>query len=181
MCEPILPAPIGAGISFNAKLGLFHQNWAAIDLHTDFAIYKLLSITPLQAHLITSGMMFGRKARLLVDLVKHSSIKDKSQLLEPFNVISGAKRDMKTHSYCSTNAIIVTFLERSASNTFRAKEISFTLNEFHEHVDKVTRAAESFIAAINASPEEILEFAGAALSLKRDGNVSDNHTDPHDP
>jgi hypothetical protein len=171
MTELNLPIPIEAGISFNAKLGLFHQNWAAIDLHTDFAIYKFPGITPLQAHLITSGMMFGRKARLLVDLVKHSDIKQKNKIIEPFSIIRGAQRDMITHSYCSTDALSVTFLERSVSNTFRAKERKFTLNEFHAHVDNVTRAAEQFISAIDASPDEIIEFIEAALNLKQDGDA----------
>jgi hypothetical protein len=175
MDESILPIPVGAGISFNAKLGLFHQNWAAIDLHTDFAIYKFLGVTPLQAHLITTGMMFGRKARLLVDLIKHSDIKDKSKFLEPFNIIRGAaRRDRITHSYIRTDATSVYFLERSAGNTFKAEEHQYTINEFYQHVDNTTRAAEAFIEAINASEREVIEFVKAALSLNRSEDVSDD-------
>ena len=63
--EPILPIPMVNHASYLQLLGIFHSNWSAIDLYTDFAIYQFLRVTPQQAHLITSGMVFGRKARLL--------------------------------------------------------------------------------------------------------------------
>lgn len=172
MTDPVLPLPLGVGIPFNATLGMFHQNWAAIDLHTDFAIYKFLKVTPLQAHLITSGMMFGSKARLLVDLVRHSNATNKSQILGPFNKIRASKRVMIAHSYCSSDALSVTFLERSAGQEFAAKEHVYTFEEFRAHVDEVRAAAEAFIDAIGASQKEIIEFVHAALSLNTKSETS---------
>jgi hypothetical protein len=59
--EPVLPIPMVKHASYLQLLGIFHSNWSAIDLYTDFAIYNFLHVTPQQAHLITSGMVFGQK------------------------------------------------------------------------------------------------------------------------
>jgi len=88
--EPILPMPIAKHTSYLQLLGIFHSNWSAIDAYTDFAIYQFLRVTPQQAHLITSGMVFGRKARLLGDLIRHSNDARKQKLMEAFNKIRTA-------------------------------------------------------------------------------------------
>lgn len=97
--EPILPIPMANHASYLQLLGIFHSNWSAIDVYTDFAIYQFLRVTPQQAHLITSGMVFGRKARLLDDLMRHSDDARKQKLMEAFNKIRAAKRDIISHSY----------------------------------------------------------------------------------
>jgi hypothetical protein len=172
MAELVLPVPLGKGISFNAMLGIFHLNWAAIDLHTDFAIYKFLKVTSLQAHLITSGMMFGRKARLLVDLIRHSDAKNKSAILGPFNIIRASNREMIAHSYFTSDAMSVVFLERSSANKFSVKEHRYSLPEFQAHVDKISAAAQAFVAAIDAPREEINDFVQTALSFARKSETS---------
>src|SRR5689334_19215041 len=105
---------------FRRLLGSFHYNWAALDVRIDFAIYKFLNVTSLQAHLITSGMMFGRKVRLLVDLIKHSSDTRKPQLLSALGRVTRANRDLLTHSYVRSDADSVTFMERKISGPFAA-------------------------------------------------------------
>jgi hypothetical protein len=167
MPEIPLPIPIGMGVQFNAILGMFHQNWSAIDLHTDFAIYRFLKVTPLQAHMIVSGMMFGRKARLLADLIRNSDAPNKAQLLGPFNRIRAAKRDVIAHSHFTSDALGVAFLERSVSADFKATVHQYTFAEFQRHVDEVAVTAREFVEAIGATPEEIDTFVKAALSLER--------------
>ena len=99
--EPVLPIPMVKHASYLQLLGIFHSNWSAIDLYTDFAIYNFLHVTPQQAHLITSGMVFGRKARLLDDLIRNSDDGRKQKLLEAFNKIRAAKHDIIAHSELS--------------------------------------------------------------------------------
>lgn len=162
-----LPIPLKHSIPYLSTLGTFHSNWSSIDLFTDFAIYQFLRVTPQQAHLITSGMMFGRKAKLLDDLIKHSSDKRKGKLLEAFNKIRASKREMLTHSYVASDALSVTFMERNISGPFSAKLHTFSGDEFKEHVKKMTDAANEFFEALEVSQVEINAFVNAALSLNR--------------
>lgn len=131
------PIPIGHQQFYHALLGVFHSNWSAIDLYTDIATMQFLGITPEQTHLITSGMVWGRKARLLADLIGHSSDTRRSALMTALNKIRAAKRDIFAHSYVASDAIHITFLERLTSGPFKIKEHVFTLEEFGEHARSV--------------------------------------------
>jgi hypothetical protein len=132
--EPILPIPTVKHASYLQLLGIFHSNWSAIDLHTDFAICQFLHVTQQQAHLITSGMMFGRKARLLADLIRNSDDGRKQKLLEAFKKIRAAKREIITHSYVASDAASVRYLERNISGPFKAEVHSYSAKELHDHV-----------------------------------------------
>jgi hypothetical protein len=104
--------PLAITKEFATTLGYFHSVFATLDLTTDFAIFKLLNVTPNEAHLITSGMMFGRKARLLTDLIGRSNHPNKKELLRAFNAVRGNKRDVIVHGYLWSKQIRVKFIER---------------------------------------------------------------------
>ena len=158
---------------FHRSLGLFHALWATIDLTTDFAIGKFLKVTPKEAHLITAGMMFGRKARLLADLIGRSDDPNKAVLLGAFNAIRGnSKRDIITHGYLWSDTSTVRFVERSISGEFKATQHSFTMKEFQDHIDDLVIHAIAFYDAVGASPDEIDTFAVAAFSLNRKSKTS---------
>lgn len=162
---------------YTQLMGLFQGNWASLEITTDYAIWKYLKVTPEQAHLITSGMMFGRKARLLADLIAHSNDPKKSVILGAFNKIrSLSKRDMFAHSYVRSDGTSITFLDRNASGQFRAKEHTFTLAEFAAHVNEFSIAGTTFYNALGATSQEVDAFAAAALRLS-----SKDKTSPVDP
>jgi hypothetical protein len=163
--EPFLPIPLAKNAQYLQNLGVFHSNWSAIDLYTDFAIFQFLKVTPEQAHLITSGMMFGRKARLLDDLIRHSNDQRKPKLLEAFNKIRAAKRDIISHSYVKSDALSVTFLEKNTSGTFKAKPHTYSANEFYAHVKTAADAATAFLSALECNQDDINAFAEAAINL----------------
>lgn len=106
--------PLQARDEFTSLLGPFYGIWASIDLTTDFAIGKFLNLTPFETYLVTSGQMFGKKARLLAELVKRSSYPKKAELTGAVNLIRGkAKRDIFAHGHMWSNENVVTFVERS--------------------------------------------------------------------
>lgn len=108
--------PLAFRDDYTQLMGQFQSNWAATEIVTDYAIYKFLKVTPGQAHLITSGMMFGRKARLLADLIGKSDDPKKAQILGAFNKLRGmSKRDMFAHAYVRSDRASITFLDRSRS------------------------------------------------------------------
>lgn len=179
MAEMILPVIMAKSAVYNQLIGIFHGNWSAIDLYTDYAIYKFLRVTPQQGHLITSGMMFGRKARLLDDLLKHSDDPRKSKMIEAFNKIRTAKRDILTHSYVRSDALTVTFMERKISGPFSAKEHTFTFQELQTHALDIADAAAAFFDALGATQADIDAFANAALSLNRKSNTSPGNPIDH--
>jgi hypothetical protein len=164
--------PYGESASYLQLLGIFHSNWSAIDLYTDFAIYQFLHVTPQQAHLITSGMMFGRKARLLADLIKHSDDPRKPKLLESFNKIRAAKRDIIAHSYVGSDALSVWYLERNTSGPFKAEVHSYSAERLRGYVQGIANAASDFYNALGVERAEIDAFANAALSLNRKSSTS---------
>ena len=162
-----MAGPLALSDEYSRLLGIFHYNWSAIDLHVDHAIYKFLNVTPIQAHLITSGLMFGRKIRLLVDLIKHSDSPQKTALLSELAKITKANRDIITHGWVRSDAETIYFLERRHSGAFTAKEHAYKLKEFEDLVWVVQAAGSKFRDLLGYTPEEIAVFAKAALSASR--------------
>src|SRR4051812_39541371 len=117
-------------------LGVFQGTWAIWELITDYAVGHFLNVTDEQAHLITAGMMFGTKGRLLADLISRSDHPHKAKLLGPLNWIRGhALRDALAHSYQKLGEDGgITFVDRRAGGGFAVKEHEFTLKEFAMHV-----------------------------------------------
>lgn len=153
-------------------LGCFHVTWALTDLTTDYAIWKFLGGTPLETHIITSGMMFGRKAKLLADLIANSNHPKKSEILGAFNKVRDHnKRNIIAHSYYLFDEKNVCFVERSNSGPYNAKEHTFPMDEFEDHVAKMGDYGQAFHSAIGASRELLTEFAHAALNRDHKSNT----------
>jgi hypothetical protein len=150
-------------------VGLFQGAWASLELTTDYAIWKFLKVTREQAHLITSGIMFGRKARLLADLIGRSDHPNKAKILGAFNEVRGTmnKRDIFAHSYVWSDQNVVKFIDRQAGGEYKAKEHRFTLKQFRDYVLEFSLSAERFYLSLGATREEINVFGNAALSLNR--------------
>jgi len=110
-------------------------------------------------------MVFGRKARLLDDLITHSDDNRKQKLLEAFNKIRAAKRDIIAHSYHGSNELSVQYVERNTSGRFKANVNTYTFNEFKQYVHK-------FYIALDASETKKNAFANAAFSLNRKSDTS---------
>jgi hypothetical protein len=170
--ESFSPIPLANDAQYLQNLGVFHSNWSAIDLYTDFAIFQFLKVTPEQAHIITSGMMFGRKARLLDDLIRHSNDQRKPKLLEAFNKIRAAKGDIISHSYVKSDMLTVTFLEKNISGSFKTKPHTYSAKDFYDHVKTTADAAKAFFAALECNQDDINAFAEAAVNLTNKSSTS---------
>jgi hypothetical protein len=154
-------------ILYQYRLGLFHSLWASIDVVADYLIGKLLKLPDEDAHMITWGMMFGPKAKLLATLIKLSDHPNKRVLLTALNLIRGeGRRDVIAHGYQLENEGGVAFLERSrSSNEFQTKLHEFTRDEFRSHVNKLIAAGNDFIEASGARTDDIQAFVDAASNL----------------
>ena len=75
------------------------------DSHTmmDYAIGKLLHLRPHQTHLLTSGMDFGRKLRLLLHGYKRGRHKRKNVIIGCLNYFWSEKRNIFAHSFMITS------------------------------------------------------------------------------
>ena len=165
--------PLSFRDDYTQLMGRAQSQWAALEVITDYAIGKFLKVTDGQAHLITSGMMFGRKGRLLADLIAKSNDPKKATILGAFNKIRGmSKRDMFAHSYLRSTKDTVTFLERSSSGEFTAKEYTFTLDEFRAYVMDFELAIGAFHTSLGATRAQFEAFAKAALSSSRNSKTS---------
>ncbi len=154
-------------------VGTFHGVWAIIDLITDYAIFRFLNVTPEQAHLITSGMMFGRKSRLLADLVGRSDHPKRDKILGALNWIRGSsKRDIITHGYQISDDNSLGFVHRSISGEFEASEHSFTNAEFLQHLRMLCAKAKEFQEALGVTHDQLREFGNAAFNLNRKSKTS---------
>jgi hypothetical protein len=154
-------------------LGGFHLACSTLDKLVDFAIYKFLKVSDLQAHFVTSGMVFGRKARLLVDLIRTSDHPNKATIQRAFNEVRGAtKREIITHGYLWSEPNQIKFMERSISGKFNAIEHEYSPIEFTIHVLVLCVNIVSFYRSLDANDDEIDKFAKAALSLNRKSTKS---------
>jgi hypothetical protein len=122
--------------------------------------------------MITSGLMFGRKARLLDDPIRNSQDPRKPKLLEPFNIIRAAKRDVISHSYVASDAVCVKYLERLTSGRTKAIVHTYTFDEFKAHVIDIHNAADAFLEALGATGAEIDAFVNAVFNLERKSSTS---------
>jgi hypothetical protein len=164
--------PLAFREDYTQLMGTFQSMWGSTEIVTDYAVYKFLKVTPGQAHLITAGMLFGRKGRLLADLIARSDNPKKERILSTFNKLRGlSKRDMFAHAYVRSDPNTITFLDRLGGE-FRAQEHTFTLDQFRAYVKAFENAGIAFSQALGASREELDAFAKAALSFSRKSNTS---------
>lgn len=74
--------------------------------------------------------------------------------------------DDKAREHIASDSQTLTFVERSHSGPYKAKEYHFTLDEFIDHVGKFAQACGDFAAAMEFEELEIEAFQHAALSVK---------------
>jgi hypothetical protein len=168
MTDPVpVDETLAMSPAFLHQLGVFHGAWSSAEQAVDFAIGQLLKLSYEQTHLLTAGMMFGSKARLLSALVKRSARKDTQQLLQALNLLrSEIKRDWLAHSYIVADRQTVTFINRSAANEYSVNSIRFSLTEFSEHILALTEAAGMIHRAFFNSKDELYKFIAAIDSAK---------------
>jgi hypothetical protein len=158
---------------FIHELGFFFGAWSAFDMITDFSIGKFLGLSHDATHLLTAGTVWGKKCRLLVELIKRSDHPKKQELLASLKIIQGqAKRDLFAHSYARSSDKTVTFLNRQEGGGYHAEEFTFTLETFREHVHKFVKAASAFQNAIDVPQSDCAAFWEAALSLNNKSDKS---------
>jgi hypothetical protein len=147
---------------FHRLLGLFHSIWLFTDPTIDFPIGKLLNCDPTDTHIITAGMEFSRKLRILTNLLKRSSIPNKDTLIKNLQTLQQARRDNITHAYIAASPTTIVFKFRSRGGAFSARRLSFSIADFEEHVAKTVCAAQAFQNALGASRSELDAFVAAA-------------------
>ena len=152
---------------FFGHLGLFHAIWSATELNIHLTIGKILKLTPEQTHALVAGMMFGRKAALLRSLLPKSDYKNVSELKEFLTHIKkSALRNVFTHSLIFSSPDGVTFVHRSSQDGYSAKGYSFKADDFCGHVIAFVKLAKEFDKALAIPPDELEQFARAALPPK---------------
>ncbi len=168
--NPELEGSIVLKEEFYRELGYFHIMCSIVDLTVDYAIAKFLAVPAEDVHLMTPGMSFGRKGKLLADLIGRSKQLDKAKrakLLGAINALRAVRRDAVTHSYIWASKDEIKFIERKVTGDFRAIEYCYTLNEFKAFVDDFAKKASIFDKELAAPPAELNAFANSALSLDR--------------
>ena len=151
--------------NFNLRLGLFYAAWASADMTIDMAIGRFLGLSDYEAQILTSGMEFGPKARLLAELVKRSLHPRKAEIIRNLNKLrNNAKRNVLSHSYIVADADSVTFLERSRGNDYTIKKHRFTHLEWQKHVTTTLDAGTAFWHALGYPQSELEAFATAAFN-----------------
>jgi hypothetical protein len=147
--------------NFHHVLGQFHCMWMMFDVTLDFAIKKLLGISDRQAHIMCTGMEFGKKLRLLSELLKNGDADSGRELLSAGKILQSSKRDALTHGYIASNSTHVTFVYRNRGS-FTVDKYEFTIEEFQEHVAKMVKATIQFQKTLAASEDELTKFANSA-------------------
>jgi hypothetical protein len=151
---------------FQHVLGSFYLLWSSFEFIVDFAIWRFLKLEPTVAHLMTAGLDFNRKARLLRGVIKRSGHTKTAQLQTALNEIQNeSKRNVFAHSFWMATPTTVTFIERSRHGPMEIKQHTFTLEEFRSHVLRIEKACSDFEEALAVPREDILDFV-RALGVK---------------
>lgn len=156
----------GFPAGFHELLGQFHCIWLMFDVTLDYSIGHFLGIDREETHILVSGLEFGRKLRLLVELLKRSDHPKKDLLVECIGKLQAAKRDYITHSYIASNTTNVSFIYRSRGE-FKSGRLEFHIDEFAAHVAGVVLATQLYQRNLGASGEEIDAFAIAVLNMSK--------------
>jgi hypothetical protein len=172
MASPKIAAPTNCPDDFHELFGIFHAVWLTLDVAIDFAISHLLHTSSRDTHIMVSGMMFGSKIRLLINLVQRSHHGKKGELIATLRAIQNSKRDVFAHSYFASDKDRVLFIERTKGGDYKAIEHEFTASEFRDHVANSVLNANKFQDALGVTDEDILHFARAALSENSKLNTS---------
>jgi hypothetical protein len=162
----------GLSTEFQQLLATFYGMWAATDVLVDYTIGMLLELPDEDTHILLAGMEFGRKSRILADLLKRKGPKNKEQLLHSLSTMRNSKRDLFVHSWIKSDEHSVTFLSRSKGGDYRATEEKFVNIRFRMHVKGFLEAAQKFQDALEISDERMFAFADAALSANKSSTTS---------
>jgi hypothetical protein len=153
--------------AFLAFFGMFHAMWAGVELGLCYGIAKFLKIPPEEAHVLTSGMEFGRKITLLRNVVYRSDDPDKGKITGLLGKIQNeSKRNVFAHSFIFSDAKSVTFIERSRGGDYKVMRHEFTLEDFVDHVENFGIAADQLTKLLGATNDELQRFAEAAFNAE---------------
>jgi hypothetical protein len=162
---------------FIEALGRFHAVFSVANVNVDIAIGRFLSLHPEQTHLITAGMMFGPKVRLLAGLIGASDHPQKAVLLGALGKMQAAKREAIAHGYMWSDLTMVRFVERNTGGGYTVKTHDFTLDQFKAHTDNFIDNGYEFYSALGLTDEETNVFADAAFNLARKEKKSPDRPD----
>ncbi|MCW0236663.1 MAG: hypothetical protein OJJ21_23905 [Ferrovibrio sp.] len=166
MDDLVIEAP-GHPDNFHHYLGIFHGLWLATDIIIDYAIGRFLKSPHEDTHILTAGLEFGRKIRILIDLAKRSTDPKKEILVEALRTMQGSKREIITHSYLKSDKDKIIFLNRSRGGPYKATETKFSREEFIDHVKTLVLAAQKFETHLDLNEDDFQKFAASALSLNQ--------------
>jgi hypothetical protein len=145
---------------FHRTLGHFHSMWMMFDVTLDFSLKQMLEISNQQTHIMCAGMEFGRKLRLLIELLKRSNHPKRDDLVAAIKVLQGSKREILTHGYIGSNTTHVTFIYRNRGD-YGVTRQEYSIEEFKTHVTAMVKATIKFQEALEVSDEDFLEFANS--------------------
>jgi hypothetical protein len=149
-------------------LGLLYGAWTAQDLTIDFGIGRFLKIPHDQALLLTAGMQFGHKIRILKDLIRKTKDPNKDKMIGALNKLQNeSKRNVFAHSYLIGNPTSVSFVERSAGGDFKIRQHTYTLPEWQDHLTAFTNAGKALWEGLGEPQAELEEFMDAALKAAK--------------
>ena len=149
---------------FIFELGKFHGAWATIDVELDLAISKSLNLSYEDAQMVTAGMQFGSKIRILYNIIKRGNHPNKSKIIDALNTLRNkVKRNIVAHSYMITDEKTVTFIERSGAHSYEVTKHEYTLESFKDLVKLMTQTGIQLFEAVELSNSELQKFGEAAF------------------
>jgi hypothetical protein len=161
-----IPGVTDPDILYHYRLGIFHAVWSTVDIASDMAVGHFMALSDEEALMVTWGMMFGAKAKLLATLIKNSQHERKAALMTALNALRGnAKRDVLAHGYQLGGEKKVGFIEKPRGNDFTTRVHIFTHEEFRQHVNSLIGNANAFQQALGFPQARAQEFSDAAANL----------------
>jgi hypothetical protein len=165
MAGPLITDP-----RFLLFLGSFYASWTAADMTLDFAIGRFMDLPADTTQMLTAGMQYGNKIRILREVIRKGEHKNKAKLLTALNKMQNeSKRNVFAHSYLIGSSgpaeffDKVSFVERPPGGEYIVREHEFTLEEWKDHCVDFAEASKDFWDALGATNDELQEFGITAV------------------
>lgn len=160
---------------FVHSYGLFLLKWASFTTLIELILTKELGISHMKGHIICQTVSFGNQLNILKSLLYQKSPPDQVGPKMISGIVNYAKRNFLTHGLVNMDNETgnIVFSKRDVRTGFEIAELSFSNDDFKEHVANFLMKQQEIKTYFSISDEEIKNYISNAR--KPAEHTTNNH------
>jgi hypothetical protein len=141
-----------------AMLGYFVMAWSLIEATIEVGIGKELAVPPLEASIVTAGLMFRGRASILMSLLNRNPLKNAEAIRFLKKIETIEDRNDIMHSVIGGSAEQIWFNRRKTKRTFASKIERYNQIRMNSVVLEVSELAGQLMHALKIDKNEYEKF-----------------------